>query len=159
MIRLNRLTDYAVVVLARMARSDEDVQTAPHLARETGIPLPTVAKTLTMLARDGLVTSQRGVAGGYALSRPAEMITMADIIAALEGPIALTACVDGAKGNCEVESFCTMRGHWDQVNRAIRQALDGLSLADMARAPELPGLAPLAEHDEDARRPSHAAAR
>jgi FeS assembly SUF system regulator len=98
MFRLNRLTDYAVVVMAQMAQRRDQVRTAPRIAEETGVPLPTVAKILNALTRDTLVVSQRGAAGGYTLSRPAEQITVAEIIQALEGPIALTACVDGARG-------------------------------------------------------------
>lgn len=131
MFRLNRLTDYAVVVLAQMARDRDTVRTAPHIAEETGVPVPTVAKVLNALARDGLIVSQRGAAGGYRLGRSPEEITVAEIIEALEGPIALTACVDGQVGHCESESMCPMRGNWDQVNGAIRTALNGVRLSDM----------------------------
>ena len=96
MFRLNRLTDYAVVVMAQMAQRREEMRTAPQISQDTGVPLPTVAKLLNALARENLVASQRGAAGGYTLSRRAEEITVAEIIQALEGPIALTACVDGA---------------------------------------------------------------
>jgi FeS assembly SUF system regulator len=122
MFRLNRLTDYAVVVMAQMAQRRDQVRTAPRIAEETGVPLPTVAKILNALTRDTLVVSQRGAAGGYTLSRPAEQITVAEIIQALEGPIALTA----------VESLCPMRGNWDKVNKAIRGALGEVTLADMS---------------------------
>ncbi len=139
MLKLNRLTDYAVVVMAQMAHRaaagkaghGEPVLTAPTLARDSGVPLPTVAKVLTQLARANLVTSHRGVAGGYELARAAEEISMAEIIAALEGPIALTACVDGAESSCDVESLCPMRGNWNKVNSAIREALAGVKLTDM----------------------------
>lgn len=131
MIRLNKLTDYGVVVLSLMARQ-RGVATAPQLARQSGVPLPTVAKILTHLARDGIVTSQRGVAGGYHLARSAEQISMAEIVVALEGPIALTSCVDGTVGGCEVEQLCPMRGNWDRVNQAVRSALEQVTLADMS---------------------------
>jgi FeS assembly SUF system regulator len=141
MFRLNRLTDYAVVVMAQMATHPGGVTTAAQVARETGVPLPTVAKLMTALARAGVASSQRGVAGGYTLSRPAAMISVAEIIAAIEGPIALTACVEDATEHCDVESICPMRGNWNKVNRAIRRALEELSLADMMPAPWFP-LAP-----------------
>ncbi len=131
MIRLNKLTDYGVVVLSLMARQ-RGVATAPQLAQQSGVPLPTVAKILTHLARDGIVTSQRGVAGGYHLARAAEQISMTEIVVALEGPIALTSCVDGTVGGCEVEQLCPMRGNWDRVNQAVRSALDQVTLADMS---------------------------
>ena len=94
--------------------------------------LTTVAKILNCLARESLVNSQRGAAGGYVLGREATEITVAEIVQALEGPIALTACVDGSPTHCDSESFCPMRGNWDRVNRAIRGALSGVSLADMS---------------------------
>ena len=135
MLKLNRLTDYAVVVMGQMTRSPGELWTAPNIAQETGVPQPTVAKLLNALAHAELITSHRGAAGGYALNRPAEAISVAEIIQALEGPIALTACVDGAVGGCEVESICPMRGNWDKVNKAIHGALSQVSLADMAPNP------------------------
>jgi FeS assembly SUF system regulator len=138
MFRLNRLTDYAVVVMAQMSHSHAPVRTAPQISDDTGVPLPTVAKLLNSLARDGLITSHRGAMGGYSLAREPERITVAEIIQALEGPIALTACVDGAPGHCESQSLCPMRGNWDKVNRAIRGALEGVTLADMAMGFPLP---------------------
>jgi FeS assembly SUF system regulator len=139
MIRLNRLTDYAIVVLSQMGR-DQAVRTAPQLAHETGVPVPTVAKLLKTLASDGIIQSHRGATGGYALDRAPEEITVAQIIASLEGPIALTACVEGSGNHCDVESLCPMRGNWEKVNRAIRTALEALTLADMT---PLPFAAPL----------------
>jgi FeS assembly SUF system regulator len=132
MFKLNRLTDYGVVVLTQMSGNPDALRTAPQVAQDTGVPLPTVAKLLNALAHEGLVTSQRGAAGGYSLNRPAEAISVAEIIQALEGPIALTACVDGATGGCDVESLCPMRGNWDKVNKAIHSALSQVTLADMA---------------------------
>ncbi len=147
MIKLNRMTDYAVVVMAQMAMRPDADMTAAQIARDTGMPLPSVAKLMTALARGGLAVSHRGVAGGYRLARPAEAISVAEIITALEGPIALTACVAGALVNCDVESLCPMRGNWDKVNRAIQRALQELTLADMTPEP-MPPWAPAvsAEH-------------
>lgn len=147
MFRLNRLTDYAVVVMTQMAGSGCAVRTAPQIAEDTGVPLPTVAKVLNALARDGLIVSQRGAAGGYRLGAPPERITVAAIIQALEGPIALTACVDGQSGHCESEALCPMRGNWDRVNNAIRGALESVTLEDMMAglffpAPAAPALRP-----------------
>jgi len=140
MIRLSKLTDYAIVVMAQMARDRSAIHTVPQLADRTGVPAPTVAKLLKLLTPAGLMISHRGAAGGYTLAKPAEDITMAAIIAALEGPIALTACVDGHDGQCGVESLCPMRGNWDKVNKAIRRALEEVSLADMAVVPTFPPL-------------------
>ncbi len=148
MFKLNRLTDYGVVVLTRMTRNPDDLHTAPQIAQETGVPLPTVAKLLNALAHERLITSHRGAAGGYALNRPADEISVAEIIQALEGPIALTACVDGASGGCDVESLCPMRGNWDKVNKAIYGALSVVTLADMAASFMSFGITP--ESDSEA---------
>ncbi|HWA79802.1 MAG TPA: SUF system Fe-S cluster assembly regulator [Acetobacteraceae bacterium] len=133
MLRLSKLTDYAVVVLVRLA-GGAPVQTSPGIAAATGIPEPTVAKVLKALAAAGLVTSQRGAHGGYRLSRPLATVPIADVIAAIDGPIALTACVDGSATNCEVLGLCPVRGRWDPVNSAIREALTAITLADMQEA-------------------------
>jgi len=132
MLRLNRLTDYGVVVLTQMSRNPKGLRTAPQISQETGVPLPTVAKLLSTLAHGDLIQSHRGAAGGYTLNRPAEDISVAEIIQALEGPIALTACVEGSQDDCGVAALCPMRGNWDRVNKAIQEALSEVTLADMA---------------------------
>jgi FeS assembly SUF system regulator len=133
MLRLSKLTDYAVVVLVRLSR-EVGVQTSPGIAASTGIPEPTVAKVLKTLAAGGLVASQRGARGGYRLLRSLAEIPVADVIAAVDGPIALTACVDGSATECESQGICPMRGRWDPVNEAIQQALLNITLADMQEA-------------------------
>ncbi len=140
MLRLSKLTDYAVVVLARLARDGDaapsgPVQNALSLAGETGIAEPTVAKVLKLLAQAGLVEGVRGPRGGYRLTRPLASMPLSDIIVAIDGPIALTACVDGGTGMCEAEGICPIRGRWDPVNDAIRRALSGITLADLAPPP------------------------
>ena len=138
MLRLSKLTDYAVVVLIRLDEADPGtayaVQTSPCIAAATGVPEPTVAKVLKALATGNLVISQRGARGGYRLARHLSAISVADVITAIDGPIALTACVDGATGACDVQNLCAVRGRWDLVNLAIRQSLLAISLADMRRA-------------------------
>jgi FeS assembly SUF system regulator len=132
MLRLSRLTDYAVVALVRLGRA-EGVETSPGIAAAIGVPEPTVAKVLKALTNSGLVVSTRGAHGGYRLSRPLSAIPVAEVIVAIDGPIALTSCVDGAVG-CESQSLCPMAGRWDPVNDAIRDALAGITLADMEAA-------------------------
>ena len=133
MLRLSKLTDYAVVVLVRLS-SGTPVQTSPGIASGTGIPEPTVAKVLKALTGSGLVASQRGARGGYRLMRPLAAIPISDVIAAIDGPIALTACVEGSLGSCESERLCPVRGRWDPVNEAIATALTAITLADMQEA-------------------------
>jgi len=138
MLRVSKLTDYAVVVLTRLSEGgpcpEQAVQTSPAISHLTGVPEPTVAKVLKALGTSGLVISQRGARGGYRLSRPLETITVADVITAVDGPIALTACVDGGSSGCEVHGMCAVKGRWDLVNDQIRQALGAISLADMRDA-------------------------
>ncbi len=143
MLRLSKLTDYAVVVLARLARDGDaapsgPVQNALSLAADTGIAEPTVAKVLKLLAQAGLVEGVRGPRGGYRLTRPVASVPLSDIIVAIDGPIALTACVDGGMGACEAEGICPVRGRWDPVNNAIRRALSGITLAELAPPPRRP---------------------
>ena len=136
MLRLSRLTDYAVVALVRLGRAsrlDGNVETTPGIAAAIGIPEPTVAKVLKALTNSGLVISQRGAHGGYRLAKPLSQIPVADVIVAIDGPIALTSCVDGAIG-CESQSLCPVAGRWDPVNHAIREALTAITLADMEAA-------------------------
>ncbi len=139
MLRLSKLTDYAVVVLTRLARDGATpsgpVQTALSLAGDTGIAEPTVAKVLKVLAQAGLVEGVRGPRGGYRLTRPLASVPLSEVIVAIDGPIALTACVDGGSGMCEAESVCPVRGRWDPVNDAIRRALSGITLGDLASPP------------------------
>jgi FeS assembly SUF system regulator len=138
MLRLSKLTDYAVVVLVRLASSghctDAGLQTVSGIAAATGVPEPTVAKVLKALASASLVTSYRGAHGGYRLMKPLGGISVADVIAAIDGPIALTACVDGSATSCEVGGLCAIKGRWNPVNEAIEQALASISLADMRDA-------------------------
>jgi FeS assembly SUF system regulator len=134
MFRLTKLTDYGIVLLTHFAQHPErEAQNARELALETRLPLPTVGKLLKELAHEGLLVSHRGIHGGYALARKPEQISVADVIAALEGPIAITECNNTADpGLCEHESCCPVRTNWQLVNRAILQALEKISLAEMA---------------------------
>ncbi len=134
MIRLSRLTDYAVALLSYMDRGGKDgLWTASDLAEKSGLPMPTVAKVLKLLAKSGLIAAVRGASGGYKLSRCASSISVAMIIEAMDGPIAITDCAEGSEhSGCNIEKICPMTGGWNKVNRAIRQALAQVSLAEMA---------------------------
>jgi FeS assembly SUF system regulator len=137
MLRLSKLTDYAVVVLLRLSTTPDTcdgMQTSPGIATATGVPEPTVAKVLKALSAANLVLSHRGARGGYRLLRPLDDIAIADVITAIDGPIALTACVEGAASPCEVQRICAAKGRWDLVNDAIREALGRITLADMRDA-------------------------
>jgi len=128
--KVNKLTDYATVVLIDVARSETRLSSF-QLARRTGIPLPTVAKLMKSLGRAGLVQASRGATGGYAIGRETRGITIADIIQAVEGPIALTACADTSEEHCGMEKTCPVQGKWNRVNQNVRAALQEVTLADM----------------------------
>ena len=134
MIRLNKMTDYAVVMLSHLAVDVDRVVTATELARGSVLPLPSVSKLMKQLSRAGILASQRGASGGYRLGRAPKDISIADIVTILEGPIALTACIEGADTSCDAIPQCSLSGHWNQVNHAIQVALDSVSLADLINA-------------------------
>ncbi|PCG14231.1 MULTISPECIES: SUF system Fe-S cluster assembly regulator [Sphingomonas] len=141
-MRLSSLTDYAVVLLSAAARHCGGLarMNATRLAEETGVPLPTAQKLVSRLAAAGLIDSTRGTGGGIRLSRPPATITLADIIEAVEGPIAMTACVDAGHHDCGIAGNCRVKPHWNAVNRAVRGALAGVTLATLAAeaaAPEM----------------------
>jgi len=131
MLRISRLADYATVLLAALAEQPDRVQTATALAEQTHIAAPTVSKLLKQLQRAKLVTSTRGLHGGYQLARPATQISAAAILDALDGPLALTDCSMG-HGNCEIEATCRVGRVWQRLNLAIRRSLYEVSLAQLA---------------------------
>jgi FeS assembly SUF system regulator len=140
MLRMSKLTDYGTMVLAELATHGRGLSTASQLADATHLTLPTVSKLLKALAHGRLVVSTRGVQGGYALARPAAAISAAEILDALEGPVALTDC-SSLRGRCELESFCRVSTAWQRVNHSIRKALEDISLADLQERHEpLPNL-------------------
>jgi len=130
MIRLSKLTDYAVVILSLMAKDNTKVRAAMEIASATGIALPTVSKILKLLVNAKVLISTRGAKGGYELAKVPEKITIASVISALEGPIALTECSISQQG-CEQASGCEIRGNWGLINQTIHNALESVTLADM----------------------------
>ncbi|MFZ4763158.1 MAG: SUF system Fe-S cluster assembly regulator [Alphaproteobacteria bacterium] len=128
MLKISKLTDYALVILGVMASHPEKIFNVLSLAGDTRLPQPTIAKILKLLAGADILLSKRGAKGGYQLAVQPEKLSVAQIIAAMEGNIALTACVEGASG-CELT--CQMRGRWNKINQVINQALSAMSLADM----------------------------
>ncbi|MFD1949219.1 SUF system Fe-S cluster assembly regulator [Sphingomonas arantia] len=132
-MRLSSLADYAVVILTAAARHPAgDRLSATVLAGETGVPLPTTQKLMGRLAASGLLTSARGTGGGFLLARAPAAISLGEIVEAVEGPIAMTTCVDENRHDCALEGACSVRPHWSAVNEAIRGALGGVSLATLA---------------------------
>jgi len=132
MLRVNRLTDYAAAVMTCLAEHEDEVLSAMQIAEDTRLELPTVSKLLKSLGHAMLVESFRGVNGGYRLARSARDISLAEIVVAMEGPIAVTECGIRA-GQCDRESACAVRGSWQQISSVLDDALRAVSLADMAR--------------------------
>jgi FeS assembly SUF system regulator len=136
MIKLGKLTDYAIAVMGQLVKEGKEAsRSANYLAEKTGVPEPTVAKVLKLLAKGNLLESARGAAGGYKLSRTPDQISMADIITVLDGPIAIVSCVEGSNEDCKMSGTCPVKGHWDPLNDAIRAAFEKVRLADMVFAP------------------------
>jgi FeS assembly SUF system regulator len=153
MMRITRLTDYATVILGVLAAEPTRTHTAAALAGRTHIRAPTVSKLLKQLHGAHLVTSSRGLHGGYQLARPAQEISAAAILDALEGPVALTDCAAG-HGQCGIESTCRVGRGWQRLNVAIRRSLADVSLAQLAGLDAIPPvIAPRALKDADFERP------
>ena len=141
MIKLSRLADYSIVLMTQLAGRPSTLMQAPDLALVTGLPVPTVAKTMKQLVQAGLVESQRGAKGGYVLVREATDIPVTEIIAAVDGPIALTECTVPDESGCEHETLCPTRTNWRKINDAVIGALREVTLADMT-----PQMAPFVPH-------------
>lgn len=153
MMRITRLTDYATVILGMLAAEPERLHTAASLAIRTHIRAPTVSKLLKQLHHANLVTSSRGLHGGYQLARPAQEISAAAILDALEGPVALTDCAAG-HGQCGIEATCRVGRGWQRLNLAIRRSLADVSLAQLAGLDAIPAqLAARALKEAEVERP------
>jgi FeS assembly SUF system regulator len=133
MIRVTKITDYGVGLMAHLAGQQAGfLATAPDLAEDLQLPLPTVRKILKILARESLLVSQRGVNGGYSLAKPPREITLMDMVVALEGPMALTECATGEPCGCEREDVCNLRENWSWVNGLLQGTLKRYTLDQMA---------------------------
>jgi len=130
MLRMGKLTDYGIVLMSYLASKTYQQHSAQTLSEAVSMPLPTVRKVLKVLTHSGLLMSERGAQGGYNLSRNPKQISVAEIITAIEGPIALTECVSD-ESHCEQESHCSVQTNWAQINDAVFHALDEVKLADM----------------------------
>lgn len=138
MIRLGKLTDYGLVLMSQMARQPQNsLRTARDLAQQCKLPLPTVSKVLKTLLQNGLLSSTRGIKGGYGLVREPRMISIAEIISALEGPFALTECSTDVTGICDLEPCCPIKDNQRIINRVVHESLRDLMLSDLIRPMQL----------------------
>lgn len=134
MLKLSKMADYGTIVMTAMIREPERSRSAAEISAATHVPLPTVSKILKMLARGGLLVSLRGAKGGYVLARSSHEISLADVIAVMDGPLGLTEC-SIAPGVCAQEAGCATRAGWQQVNRIVLGALRAVTLDQMIAPP------------------------
>ena len=134
MIRLGKMTDYGLVLMSQIAsRPRKELHTARDLAIECHLPLPTVSKLLKRLLGSGLLASHRGIKGGYSLAREPHLISLAEIISALEGPLALTECSTEIVGLCDLEPSCPIKNNQRIISQVLRGALEKVMLSDLIR--------------------------
>lgn len=131
MLRISKLADYGTVLMTHMAKHPEELHTAKTIAANTKITLPMVSKILKLLAQAGILTSLRGAQGGYSLAREPQQINVMEIIAALDGNMALTDCSNTNSG-CSLELICAIRNNWRLINQVVYDALTTISLAELA---------------------------
>jgi len=129
MLRISKMTDYAILIMVELTREGETL-CAHTLAERVGVEVPTASKVLKLLSGNGLLQSFRGPSGGYRVPRPASEISVAEVIAAIEGPIAMTEC-SVEEGLCSQEDSCGLRGNWQRISLAVADALNKVSLAEM----------------------------
>jgi len=133
MLRISKLTDYAILIMVELTR-DRELLSAQALAERIGVEMPTASKVLKLLANGGLLESSRGPNGGYRVNRAAPDISVAEVISAIEGPIAMTEC-SVEQGLCSQEDRCELRGNWQRISLAVARALQDVSLAEMSLTP------------------------
>ena len=132
MIKLSKMTDYAVVCLGMLARRPGSSMSATELSKETGLALYTVQKLLKLLvSKSNFIKANRGALGGYMLNRNSSEISVVEIIEALDGPITLTSCVDKSESFCEASDICFLGGKWNKINEIIRKSLNDISLKEL----------------------------
>jgi FeS assembly SUF system regulator len=130
MLRISKLTDYATIILSYLALEPAKMASAPHIASENTLALPTVSKILKILCEAKLLKSFRGTGGGYQLARSAKEITLADVVSALEGKLAMTECC-AISNSCVLDSLCAIKENWKIINKVILNTLAGVTLHDM----------------------------
>lgn len=134
MLRISRMADYALLVMSKMCAQKELI-TLDSLSKLTTLPLPTVRKLMRALIHSGLVDSVRGPRGGYQLSCHPQQISIAEVIEAIDGPIAVTECVKSDGGDCEIGSACGLEANWSIINRLISDTLRTVTLDGMSHVP------------------------
>lgn len=142
MLRINRETDYGVLILSAMALAPQQRVSSVQLAQTHGLPQPVVSKVMKQLVHAGLLCSFRGARGGYGLARSPHKISIAEVIEALEGPIAITECVEKGVTSCRHVHDCNAGAAWSRISAVVRRALERVTLAQMAASPQQPAMLP-----------------
>ena len=130
MLRITKMTDYAVLILANLALHDNKLLTAKEIASETHISLPTTQKILKKLNRKNLVISKQGASGGYSLDPETKKLSVATLLEKLDGDLSITQC-SSTDDQCEVEDFCNIGNAWQMINQRVQWALNDITLGDL----------------------------
>jgi len=135
MLRLSKKADYALIAMKHLARrGDRGSSSAREIAAMYDIPIELMAKVLQRLVRRGLLASHQGTRGGYELARRPTQISVADVIQAIDGPVAVTAC-SSDENQCEQFAKCNVRDPLWKVRERIVQALGECTIAELAADP------------------------
>ena len=131
MIKLNKITDYAVVILGLLSSRNPNKFSTSKISADTGLSVHTVAKVCKLLNNANLIQAGRGAHGGYFCETSPSEISVAVIVEAIDGPIAITACLEESEDLCETQSICLLSGNWNKANNAILNALESVTLSDL----------------------------
>lgn len=136
MFRMSKIADYGLRLVLALSRrhSRGGNSSARDLAKLTGLPGPIVSKVLKILAREGILSSTRGVNGGYRLAFEPEELSVGRLLRALEGPIYIKGCLE-EDSDCSNREECLVRSNWSQINSSVSRVLDSVSLEDLMAPP------------------------
>jgi Rrf2 family protein len=137
MLRLSKKADYALMAVTHLAVRPSPSVSAREIAEQYDIPLELMAKVLQRLVRVGLLVSTQGTRGGYALGRDAGVMTVADVIQAIDGPFGITAC-SPTEHNCDQYTKCSIRDPLWRIRERIASTLQTVTIAELAAADTLP---------------------
>jgi Rrf2 family protein len=135
MLRLSKKADYALMAMKHLALRGDGSSSAREIASLYDIPIELLAKILQRLVRRGLLVSQQGTRGGYQLARVPGLISVADVIQAIDGPVTVTACSTTEGSNCEQFAKCNVRDPLWRVRERILSALGECTIAELAADP------------------------
>ncbi len=141
MLKLSKLTDYAVIVLGCLGKQVGKPVSASFVSKETGVPEPTVQKVLKLMAGAKIITAIRGASGGYIVPLALNCISIADVVEAIEGPLELNPCVNDDDNDCMLAKLYAPKNKWNKVNVAIKNTLDGIRVSDLMTTTKIKELA------------------